>query len=977
MLIHRVELANFKSFASAAIDMEPGLTAIVGDNGAGKTAILQAIGLGVFDVRPRPLASVMRHGATDASVAIEFTSGLDERRYRVTRKLHRTRARGTGALSPHATMDSEIFDVEQRRVFEERADDVEAFLAQHLGEPGFSGTDEVFDRVVGVPQGRLTADFLDVPSLRRERFDPILRVDEFKRAVDDLRPLLNHFDKRRVAHESKAGELARQLEAQPAAEAGLAAAQGAAVQIERHRIAAQAELEKAQAAAQRHDAQVQAAEAALTAAKLADSHLLMLQQSARDAADQLTQAQRAADELDGARADHEAFAAAQDELKQLGDVGNERDALRQRLSSLQADETHAGVARDQAQQSLKEAQTAVKGLAELAVAATAEATTTKAIQALRDRLAAATAIFDRADRAQADAGAAHFEFTEGLGRRAAVVEASAAQVRQLEAEWEEAASLRPLADQLATRHEALQELRAQRASVTAVMEADGEAASLLERTKVCPFFDSECRNLAEVPDVALVFKRRASGHQRRLEQLATGEATAQAALRDAEDAERRMGDLGARHEALESAQREHAVTQAVQAALRPVEAAARGEDAKALSAAIDSAGTALPTAARPDHVIGAARRLVGALESLAESRQAADEAARLSSEIANEERALEAHAGAGGKLAQARSLAGVRDARAQAAQQADADLERAASARAAADAALRDLEPRLAQAQAAQRKLDDFRAGHERFLQHERLASETEQRAERLQAVKVQVRGAVTKTADAWGVAARLGAAADRAARKEAHGAQGAAIAQVAQLNAQSKALADRIVERQKELDELAEVARRLDAERRGATHATALRERTELMRRVLRAAGPLVTEALLADVSEAADEIFGEVLGDRAGRLRWTPDYDIVLERGGHVRSFSQLSGGEQMTAALAVRLALLRELLHIDVAFFDEPTQNLDDTRRTNLAEQILRVRGFEQLVVITHDDSFERMLDHVIHVRKVNGESRVDVA
>ena len=178
-------------------------------------------------------------------------------------------------------------------------------------------------------------------------------------------------------------------------------------------------------------------------------------------------------------------------------------------------------------------------------------------------------------------------------------------------------------------------------------------------------------------------------------------------------------------------------------------------------------------------------------------------------------------------------------------------------------------------------------------------------------------------------------------------------------------------------LDELANVALRLDAERRGAARATALHERTDLMRGVLRAAGPLVTEALLADVSEAADEIFGEVLGDRAGRLRWTPDYDIVLERGGHERSFAQLSGGEQMTAALAVRLALLRELLHIDIAFFDEPTQNLDDTRRANLAEQILRVRGFKQLVVITHDDTFERLLDNVIHVRKVGGESRVDAA
>ncbi len=977
MLIHRVELTNFKSFASADIEMAPGLTAIVGDNGAGKTAILQAIGLGAFDLRPRPLASVMRHGATDASIAIEFTSGFDDRRYRVTRRLHRTRARGTGALSSNATMDSEIFDVEQGRVFEERADDIEAFLAQHLGVAGFTGPDEVFDRVVGVPQGRLTADFLDTPSLRRERFDPILRVDEFKRAVDDLRPLLNHFDRQRVAHESKAHELARQLEVQPVAESALAEARREAAEIAQDRIAAQAELDRAQAAARRHDADAEAAKAALSAAKLADRQLLMFQQSARDAEDHLAQAQRAAEQLDAARADHEAHAAAGEEIKQLGDVGTERDALRERLSAIQADETHAAVARDQARQSLAEAKAAADGLAELEVAAAAEMTATRSIQTLRDRLAAAATIAGRADRAQSDAATARHEFTAGLGGCAADVESASAQVRRLQIEWDEAAALQPLANQLATRHEALQEVRAQRASVTAVMAADGEAAALLERTKVCPFFDSECRNLADVPDVALVFEQRASGHRRHLEQLANGEVTAQAALREAEDARHRVGDLQARREALDAARGEHAAAQAVVEALRPLATAAEGVDAKALTGAIESSEATLPPESRPVHVIGAARRLVAALESLAESRQAADEAARLTGELQDAEQALQPHVGAGGRLAQAQGLAGEQEARRQQAQQAEADFERAGVARSAADAALRELGPRLAEAQAAQRRLDDSRAGHERYLQHERLAGESEQRAERLQEVRAQVREAVAATADAWGVAARLGAAADPAAREAAQRSRDTAIARKTALDTRAEAQEARIAERQKELDELAEVARRLDAEKRAVARAKALRERTELMRGVLRAAGPLVTEALLADVSEAADEIFGEVLGDRAGRLRWTPDYDIVLERGGHIRSFTQLSGGEQMTAALAVRLALLRELLHIDVAFFDEPTQNLDDTRRTNLAEQILRVRGFKQLVVITHDDSFERMLDHVIHVRKVNGESRIDVA
>ena len=977
MLIHRIELTNFKSFDSAVVDMAPGLTAIVGDNGAGKTAILQAIGLGVFDVRPRPLATAMRHGATDASVAVEFTSGLDDRRYRVTRKLHRTRERGTGALSPNVQLESSVLDVEQGSVFEQRADDVEAFLAQHLGVAGFSGPAEVFDRVVGVPQGRLTADFLDVPSLRRERFDPILRIDEFKRAVDDLRPLLNHFDRQRVAHEAKAGELELQLERRPAAEAALAEAQREAEQIERDRSAAQAELDQAQAAAQRHEAQAQAAQAAAGAAKLADSQLLTLQRDVRYAEAQLAHAQRAAEELGETRDDHEAFAAAQQELERLGDVGSERDALRERLSLLQEAETRADLARNQARQSLQEAQAAANGLAELASAAAAEAEAAESIQALNGRLAVARAAAEHAGRAAADAAAARRELAEGLEGATSRVEAAAAQVQRLSAEWDQASALQSLVNQLDTRRANLEELRSQRASVAAVMTADGEAAALLDSAQTCPFFDSECRNLVEVPDVARVFEQRASGHQRRLEQLANGESAAQAALREATDAERQMGDLSARRGALEAAQRDHTAAQTVHAALRPVAAAAQGDDAKALEAAIDAALAGLPPVARPNHLIGATRRMVGALESLAESRQATDEAARLDGELRQAERALQPHTGAGSELRRAQALAGEQETRQHAAQQTDANLERAAAARAAADAALRDLDPRLAQAQAAQQDLDRARAGHERYLQHEHLAGETGRRTERLQDVQAQVRDAVTRAADAWGVAAKMGAAADPEAQQAAHAAHRAAIAHVAKLDTQSKALASRIAERQRVLDELANVALRLDAERGGAARATALHERTELMRRVLRAAGPLVTEALLADVSEAADEIFGEVLGDRAGRLRWTPDYDIVLERGGHERSFAQLSGGEQMTAALAVRLALLRELLHIEIAFFDEPTQNLDDTRRANLAEQILRVRGFKQLVVITHDDTFERLLDNVIHVRKVGGESRVDAA
>ena len=95
---------------------------------------------------------------------------------------------------------------------------------------------------------------------------------------------------------------------------------------------------------------------------------------------------------------------------------------------------------------------------------------------------------------------------------------------------------------------------------------------------------------------------------------------------------------------------------------------------------------------------------------------------------------------------------------------------------------------------------------------------------------------------------------------------------------------------------------------------------------------------------------MYREISGRYDVTLRWTRDYEIVLEENGHDRPFLNLSGGEQMAAALAVRLALLKELSDINIAFFDEPTTNMDEERRRNLALQLGRLRDFHQLFVIS---------------------------
>jgi exonuclease SbcC len=50
------------------------------------------------------------------------------------------------------------------------------------------------------------------------------------------------------------------------------------------------------------------------------------------------------------------------------------------------------------------------------------------------------------------------------------------------------------------------------------------------------------------------------------------------------------------------------------------------------------------------------------------------------------------------------------------------------------------------------------------------------------------------------------------------------------------------------------------------------------------------------------------------------------------------------------------------------------MDELRRTNLAEQIRRVRGFDQLFVISHDDTFEQGLDSVIRLQKTDNKTSI---
>jgi exonuclease SbcC len=149
----------------------------------------------------------------------------------------------------------------------------------------------------------------------------------------------------------------------------------------------------------------------------------------------------------------------------------------------------------------------------------------------------------------------------------------------------------------------------------------------------------------------------------------------------------------------------------------------------------------------------------------------------------------------------------------------------------------------------------------------------------------------------------------------------------------------------------------------------------SNFIRDTIKSSSEYVINEFIGEISSEANNIYCEIMDDHSASLKWANDYDIKIESGGEISTFRQLSGGERMSAALSVRLALLKSISNCDFVFLDEPTQNMDEIRRENLSEQITKIKGFKQVFVISHDDTFNEKYSHVIKVQKINGESRVE--
>ncbi len=136
------------------------------------------------------------------------------------------------------------------------------------------------------------------------------------------------------------------------------------------------------------------------------------------------------------------------------------------------------------------------------------------------------------------------------------------------------------------------------------------------------------------------------------------------------------------------------------------------------------------------------------------------------------------------------------------------------------------------------------------------------------------------------------------------------------------------------------------------------------------------LSERFREEISLRADRIY-RTIAEADEELIWGENYQIMLRdmEEGQVRERSddQLSGGQTMSAVVALRLALL-QTIGARIAFFDEPTSNLDASRRENLAHAFRAIdvgreevteHWYDQLFLISHDVAFTEITDQMINL------------
>ena len=1013
MLITRVELKNIKNHADAEWNFLPGVIAICGPNGSGKTTIVEAIAWALFDELNYKREDFVKRGEKKGQVVVSFISDLDGREYTVQRDT-------SGSYF--------VCDPVTKGRLAEQKNQVLPWLCQHLGVDPGTDIASIFRTTIGVPQGSFTYDFTLRPGERKGVFDRTLKVDEYRDASDRLRDTLRHVDFQlsnidlsiaAAEGELKAYEVTKREYAETLARQTRLSKEHQEARDQRDRLANEvAELDdwKRQADAHRSAAERLDVRLKLTRDKLT---------SAREAAEQ---AHAAAAVIEAARPGYESYVAAVSRLHELEREREARDRLRHQLAAVERRQIETRAQIEHTRERLREiderreeligltSQIEKQSVLETQIATLRESRGERQslerlltqvdgeLEQLRKRYSSCSYKLQTAE-AQRELAQRTPELEQELGQLDSQISRQEIALNSLQLKREHLERLRGELRRLSDEHERssqecarLEALVGAEARVATIeddhrreagrlaqlraeVERDAMMITGLEDGRLCPLLTEKCLNLKPGESLDGRFRENLAARRDEIVHLENALPALAADLRAAQKAAAEVSRLPRLQSELKRISGDVAMQRAQVDRLDGeliAGSAHGGIDLEALKDQRRVLEVDVRAAREAQQAYAQARAFRSELESIAGQGRAKKESRgeivaritvidELEINLTVAESELQALGDPRGRALglrqqvaraeewQSAIVAGEREA-------ADITREQEAVSGELENYAKLDLElASTSHTRAASER--DYRL----FIGNEKIAATGPRREQQAIEIAAEVTEAEKALDHAQSEYARLASLydADRHAGTRADLEQWRHTA--TQLATQLEHADEQAARVEKELIHLDEVRDRLYADVAERSRLNRLHETTEFIRNILQQAAPYITEAYLCSISHEANQLYREITGRQDVTLQWTRDYEITLEEGGLDRGFGNLSGGEQMAAALAIRMALLRELSEINLAFFDEPTANLDEERRSNLAQQIGRIKDFQQLFIISHDDSFESYTDQVVVLGK----------
>ena len=1080
MRLISLDLRNIKSYGSGGchVSFKPGVNLIWGENGSGKTTILEAIGFALFGALELDIKQFRRKGENESEVTLTL-EGNDERLYRVVRKIK-------------ASADLEIRDQEDGRKISKTKEDAQRWLTETAGVEfaGFGRT--LFENVLGVSQGRMVESFLQTPAVRKTIFEPVLRLEGYDRARDHLGKLNTELNDRISEARRSEARLGGRLEALPGVRAAL---EGLRQQIAHNTTAltaVQQQLSAQESEFLALDSLRSSLEDLEHQVAMAQGKVEQAEQQARTAETLWNEAQTAAQVVETSRGGYQAYVQAQEQQLVLEQNQRQRDgmnramkktearlgelsvlleqiqaqlhgveAAEQRIQALQPDvdrQQQLENALDQARQEVDQRERALKEIAKLQrKEQDLQATLQKVNADLQLREKTSTALTGRqTERAALLAALETLTQEVNLTRKAHekaradwhALQMEEKTLKDWQARFQEISveieknqdELQKMVDDLATRAQVQQEaaslLQKQEAEQTRLNTAQNSQDHANQRiqeieerlamlgqadTAECPVCKKPL-NAHEAGEIKQEFDDEIASLKQQIE---TARREEESARKNIKRLKVDLKQASARLEGLPTPDQQARLSASI---------TERQSRLSAIQTQIDER-SALPEklAAQQQLVQTCKEHLAereGRLNELQKSRESADDeisklnqklsrlpqpvrAAELAAEIKTcqeEQAALQqrsqqlAHAPETLEKTQTAltELGNPREEQARqrgiAQQRPNLELnqsrqrqeqqEQQARLKVQQDA-LRVHDGLDQEIQAVKDCLSRAKADYMAYLSHEKAAQALEQRQQSLAQARAQQVSMQQAFAERTAQRDQAKQSFDRPRYESLYKEREQNKREKVRLETLITSLQGQENQKDNELTDLFEVERLHQLAAQELARLEKLSSTLAFVRESIHRAGPLVARRRVQAISYSANRIYRYILtssndhragapyGSDPGMLQWDETYEVSIRRSGEDLIFKQLSGGEKMAAAIAIRMALLSQVSsNLRLLFLDEPTANMDDTRRNQLAEQITRLEGLNQLFVITHDDAFERSAHHVLQVYKDNDTSRVEI-